>query len=108
MMVFADMPNTRAPDFRFIFANTFAIQFTANESQIKFGVAEDAAKPDDSVIEQVGIVLTPAGVKLLARLLSTTVDNFERDAGVSIPVPTSDEINAIVRQGTQVTGAKKR
>jgi hypothetical protein len=107
------MPNSRTNDFRYVFSNTFRIQFTPNEMTVGFAISEDPLNANDSLLEQVAVIITPSGAKLLGRLLSTTIADYERETGTVVPIPNGsfESIDKIVRDGKVVVSqppAKKR
>ena len=75
---------TRSLDFRYIFANGVGLGLNDNEIRLMFSFCEDLNKPEES-IEQVGIILTPRTAKLVARMLSDSIEHFEGISGVKIP-----------------------
>ena len=78
-------PN-RTPDFRYLFANSFGLQMNNNEVTVRFGYSEDVTRPEESILEQVGIIFTPASAKLLGITLTSIMESFERDTGTTIAV----------------------
>ena len=78
--------NTRAADFRYIYANATKIQFGPNELLLGFGIKEDANAPDDVIREEVIVAMSPVAAKLLAITLARTIETFEAASSVTIPV----------------------
>lgn len=78
--------NTRAKDFRYIYSNGIKLQFSQNEVMLFFGIKEDPTSQEDSLFEQVSVVMSPASAKLLAVTLTRTIEHFESSTHVQIPV----------------------
>lgn len=91
------MPNSRSQDFRFVFANSIGFAFTDNESRVLFGINEDAAS-DDSILEQVGVVMTHKTLKLLGTLINEMIGHYERTTGNEIPIDQGklEEIRRVI------------
>ena len=98
--------NLRSPDFRHVYSNAFGLQLTTNEMMINFGISEDASRPDESVLEQIGIVLNLSSAKLLSSLIDTVIRRFEADSGNQIPLD-AERLEAIANTMTSKTRDKK-
>lgn len=79
------MPN-RAPDFRYIFANTLGFAWSDNDCKLIFGIEE--GEGPENALEQVGIVLTHKTAKLLANHMLTIISGYEAHTGQEIPYDT--------------------
>jgi hypothetical protein len=78
--------NTKAKDFRIIFSNSFSFQFSGHDLILKFGIACDPANPEKGMEEQVGVALTPVGMKALGVSLMQIVQHQEKSSNAPIPV----------------------
>lgn len=78
--------NTRSQDFRNVYANVFGISFGPNEALVTYGIQTNPGTDDLSMEEQVGVILSHAGAKLLSKLLTMIVEDFEESAGAAIPI----------------------
>jgi hypothetical protein len=70
----------RAPDFRFIASNTFAIGLSTEQAIIKCALAEDPNNPQGAW-EQVGIVTSLASAKNLMLALQLIIEAHEKSNG---------------------------
>ena len=78
--------NTRSQDFRFVFANTFAVTFGPTEVQLIYGIQKKPGSDDPTMEEQVGIIFTHAAAKLIAEMLGLLVKNLEDATGRVIEI----------------------
>ena len=69
-----------------MFANSFQISFGPNEVQVGFGIQTTAGADNKTTEQQVSVVLTPAGAKLLTALLTELIFNLEEATGHEIPL----------------------
>jgi hypothetical protein len=76
---------------------------------VGLGLVEDVAKPAESVVEQVGVILTPRSAKLLAHILTATISNWEKANGREFPLDQKklDEIADLIAKGTSRRSEKK-
>lgn len=72
------------------------MQMTSNEMMLGLGIAEDVRNPDDSILEQVSIVLTLSSAKLLMSLLTKAIEHFEADNKTVIPID-NERLTAIAK-----------
>jgi hypothetical protein len=84
---------TQAKDFRIVFANAFTVRFGDNDALLKFAMDFDSSDLDAPLVEEVGVVMTPRSVKLLAHALTESISAFEAALG-PIQVPKS-KLNGI-------------
>ncbi len=78
--------NTRSQDFRHVFANAFGLTFGPTEVQILCGIQNKPGTDDATMEQQVGLIMSPAGAKLLATMLITVIENFEKSSGTVVPL----------------------
>jgi hypothetical protein len=99
------MTKERVSDFRWVFTNGFGLQITDNEVMLTFGMVQDPAKPNESVLEQVGCVMSPRSAKLLARILTDSISNWEKTSNFEIKLGDDKikEIEAVITSGTNKT-----
>ncbi|MEO8927247.1 MAG: hypothetical protein ABI306_08795 [Caulobacteraceae bacterium] len=93
--------NKQSSDFKYIFTNGFGLSFSGNEVIIKFGIVEDPSKPTESLLEQVGVVMTLPTVKTITYLLTKTMENFELANNMTVPLDAAKiaEIDQQVNAG---------
>ena len=80
------MDEKRSPNFRYIYANGVALNFNGNECILKFGMKDDPNTPDESMYEEVAIVLSPATAKLIGTLLVKVIAAAEVLSGNAIVI----------------------
>lgn len=78
--------NTRSQDFRIVFSNTFSIVFGPTEIQLTCGIQKNPGTNDTTMEEQVGLVITHPSAKLLTKMLSLLIADFEEHSGKEIPL----------------------
>jgi hypothetical protein len=89
----ATTQNTHAIDFRFVYCNAFAMQFSGADLCVRFGVAHDAADHNKGMQEQVAVFMTPPAMKTLYISLKSIIEHVEKISGVEIQVsPATAEI----------------
>lgn len=101
------MPSTRAPDFKLIYTNGFALKMTDHDLSLTFGVDQDPANSGQDIYEQMSVYMTHRTAKLLMLTLTRVISNFESAKG-AIPM-TDKQVAAVekaVNEGTQVSGQK--
>ncbi len=76
---------SNGPDFRYHYSNSLTFSVTNHDMRIVFAVAEDPAKPEDS-INQTGVYLTHKTAKLLHFILSESIRRVEEGMGAEIPL----------------------
>jgi hypothetical protein len=82
---------TRAPDFRYFFANTIGFTMSDNEIKIVFGVQE-APGDLESSLEQAGVLLTLKTAKVLSNILAQSLEHYEKTTGTTIPYDDAKSI----------------
>lgn len=85
---------TRSPDHRFVYANSFNVQFNGADLVLGLGVLNDLGDPKAGAEVQVSVAMTATGMKALAVTLMTIVKHFEKSSGNIIPV--SPETQALL------------
>jgi hypothetical protein len=89
----------RAPNFRFIPSNTFSLALGAEQAILKFGLAEDPAKPDN-VWEQIGVVTNLKAAKEFMLGMEAIILAYERDFGpIQIDQNKIDTMKASLARG---------
>ena len=87
------MGKNRSKDFRYVFANTFAVRLGDNDLTITFGMAE--GKDPEDMLEEVAVVMTPRTLKIILNNLGNAFEAFESQIGeISVPpgkLPSSFE-----------------
>ncbi|UDL91701.1 hypothetical protein LGH82_10950 [Mesorhizobium sp. PAMC28654] len=91
------LANKQSPDFKYIYSNAYVIQMTSNEAVIKFGINEDASRPNETILEQVAIVTNLVSIKMLVGILSETIKKFEDDNKITIPY-SKDQADDILKK----------
>ena len=76
------MPNQKAPDFRYIFANTITFSMSDNDAKFVFSITEDVP---ENAVAQVGVAMTHRTLKLLGVIASEAAAHFERTTKTIIP-----------------------
>jgi hypothetical protein len=99
------MTNQRMPDFKYIYANGFGVQFGGVEFMLSFGIKESVVS--DDITEQVGVILTPSSVKLLSVLLTKFVSAIEAESG-EIPLDASKVAKVDEALGAAAAESRKR
>jgi hypothetical protein len=88
--------------FRIVFTNSFALRFNDNDVLIRFSIDPDPANPAAPTVEEVGVVMTPRSVKLLAHALTEAIGAFEAAVGpISVPQEKLDSITESLRPRPQ-------
>jgi len=84
----------KSPLFRYTFCNGFGVQSNGSEIILFFGVKEDPQNPKQDFLKEVGVIMLPSTMKVLAKTLNGLVALFERAAGAEIAVDQNrlDEI----------------
>jgi DNA-dependent RNA polymerase auxiliary subunit epsilon len=82
---------SRAPDFRYIFANAVGIGVSDNECKVIFSVEEGPQE----MYEQLGVAMTLKTTKMLAIHLSTIIEYIEKVSGTEIPYEKEKQENLI-------------
>jgi hypothetical protein len=88
----------RANDFRTIFANSFRVRVSNNDISVTFGY--QSTMPDGSPVltDEVEIVTTLLGFKILVESLKGIVESIEKSSG-EIPVPEAlKQTEALLRK----------
>ena len=74
---------TRAPDFKYVFANAVGLALSDNDCKIIFGV-EEGSGPEE-MYEQLAVAMTLRTTKMLAINLTAIIDHIEKTTGDEIP-----------------------
>jgi hypothetical protein len=70
-----------APSFRYVFSNSFAMEFGDNDVKFTFGHGRE------EFVEEVCVFMTPRSAKIMMLSLKATIEKFEAEA-MEIPVPS--------------------
>jgi hypothetical protein len=79
------MPRSRNGDFKYFYSNSFGVSVSNEEMIIRFGVFEDPSNPNDSICEQVAVVVSLTGGKTLMQSLAAVIQRFEEGTKTTIP-----------------------
>ena len=75
---------TRSKDFRYVYANAFALRLGDNDVTLILGMSEGGAS--EEILEEVAVVMTPRTLKIILNNLGNALKSFESHVG-EIPVP---------------------
>ena len=79
------MGKNRSKDFRYVFANAFALRLGDNDVTLTLGMHE-GGDPED-MLEEVAVVMTPRTLKVILNNLDNALKALESEIG-EISVPT--------------------
>lgn len=89
---------SRSKDFRYEYANAFAIQVGDNDVIIRFGINEVPGKSAEFV-DQIGIILTPRSAKVLIHALGNAIEALEGEIGpILLPAGKMEEISKSIKR----------
>lgn len=99
--------NQKSKDFRYIYANGIVTQFGGNDVTLIFGIKENQSALDNSMNEEVGVIMTPTTAKMLAISLTKLIEGFEKQSKSMIPVnpELSEALDQAVKQAHQKASA---
>jgi hypothetical protein len=103
-MVFAD---NKSHHFRYVYANGFGFQGGPNEMTLTFGFKGNPLESDDSTIQEVGVIMLPSLVKLIAKTLTEIVAHIEKTNNSEIPFDASkmEELKKVLELSTAATSS---
>ena len=102
------MGKNRSKDFRYIFANAFALRFSDNDVTLTLGMHE-GGDPED-MLEEVAVVMTPRTMKIIVNNISNVIEQFETDVG-EILIPSAKlppSLDEMIKTGTAVLEKPKK
>lgn len=90
--------NTRTKDFRYIYANGLALQFSGSDVMLVFGNKEDQGNPNQKFLEEIGVMMTHVTAKALSQTLVQVIEHYEKTTGVIIPIEQArkDRVEAML------------
>jgi hypothetical protein len=78
--------DTHASDFRTFYANTFRVAFGGNEVNITYGIQKHPGTDDPSMDEQTSVIMSHAGAKTIATMLTMIISDFEEATDTVIKI----------------------
>jgi hypothetical protein len=96
-------PHTQAKDFRYVYSNTFSMQFSGSDLCLRFGIGHDAADQNKGMQEQVAVFMTSPAMKVLYLSLGAIIENFEKTSGAEIQVPsaTAEMLRKMIKESEE-------
>ena len=91
-----EKPTFWTPDHRIIFANSFSLRMGNNDVSLELST-EQNVNGTDGYLSSTQLMMTPASAKVLAILLTKSLERLEKEMGLPIPVDI-ERVKAMEKQ----------